>query len=76
MMALNREIEHSKKMEVQFKEWYLLKWPAIAGIKLWHHFNRVHPFTYERKSESKAKLMLLVVLLTLVIFFSLLSSDM
>lgn len=62
-------------MEIKFKDWYPLKWPAIAGIRIWHNLNRVRPFTYERKSERKAKIMLLAVVLGLVVFYSLLSSD-
>lgn len=75
LSTLDIEIEHVKKMEIEFKDWYVLKWPAIVGITIWHNLNRVRPFTYERKSERKAKIMLLAVLLSLVVFYSLLTSD-
>ena len=44
-----------KLLEVQFRDYYILKYPIILMIKYWHYMNRVRPFTYKRDPQSKTK---------------------
>ena len=39
-------------------------------MKYWHIMNRVRPFSYERPTETKAKLVLLGMVLSVLLFIS------
>jgi hypothetical protein len=51
-----------KKIDIEFKGRYILKYPVLGGVKLWHQVYRVRPFTYSRSSSISvaAKVLLLV----------------
>lgn len=60
-------------LEVTFRPYYWLKYPTLVGVKAWHTLNRVRPFSYERKRETHAKVLLLGLVLLVVVTFSLLT---
>ena len=69
---LEKAINHAKLLEVNFQPFYVLKWPLLGLLKGWHVFNRERPFSYERTPETRAKLMLVVLLLIVAVVFSVL----
>ena len=71
--VLGRLSDHTKVLEVEFKPYYPLKYPVLGAINVWHSLNRVRPFRYQRPSEIKAKLILVLVLFSFALLLSLAS---
>jgi hypothetical protein len=59
-----------KKMQIDFKDNYILKYPIIGAVKLWHLVYRVSPFTYERQPETAAKMSIVFILLFLSLVYA------
>ena len=73
MEVLGRLSDHAKVLEVEFKPYYPLKYPVLGAIKVWHSLNRVRPFRDTRTPETKAKLILVLVLFSFALLLSLAS---
>lgn len=51
-----------KKIDIEFKDRYILKYPVLIGVKLWHQIYRVKPFTYTRGYSMSVAAQVLVLL--------------
>ena len=68
---LGHNINHAKLLEIDFKPYYILKWPLLGLLRGWHVLNRERPFNYERKLETRAKINLVCLLFIVAAVFSL-----
>ena len=61
--------DHARLMDVHFKPFYPLKYPALGAIKIWHTFNRVRPFTYQRKTQKRIKFLTIFIVSFAILFY-------